>query len=285
MTYSGRRILSLGAVCGALLLAASCGSKGPQPPQPGSPPFIWAVTQDSYKAGDLIKTNENLERLVRGKSEFAVRAAPLSLVLGAGMARGYMELADKFDTGAKANRNNPAPFRKQVSLFRTQARSIAMQTLESVHQYLTPSKDEKITFAFPFPVGSAAEVAGLKKVTNGLVLQESEIEKLTKETLQRNVILVVSRAAGSPKDPEKAKAVFAQPETQLPRDQFVLAIANSLNEISDLFTSKQLDEPDRLKLICEQTLEVLGSIPASKESKDLIAKVQKQLKKVPTTRR
>ncbi len=284
MRHPRRRILSICAVSGALLLTASCGSKGPEPPKPGTPPFIWAIAQDSLKAGDLIKANESLEQLVRGKSEFAVRAAPLKLVVGAGMARGYMELADKFDTGAKANRNNPTPFRKQTGLLRTQARAIAMQTLESVHQYLTPSKDEKITFASPFPAGSTEEVAALKKVTSGLVLQDSEIDKLTKETLQRHVILVLSRAAGFPKDVEKAKALFTGPETQLPREKFVLAIATSLNEISDLFTSKQLDEPDRLKMTCDQALEVLGTIPQSKERKDLTDKVQKQLKKVPTRR-
>jgi len=127
-------------------------------------------------------------------------------------------------------------------------------------------------------------VAGLKKVTSGLVLQDSEVEKLTQETLQRHVILVLSRAAGFPKDVEKAKALFSGPETQLSREKFVLAIADSLNEISNLYTSKQLDEPDRLKVTCDQALEVLGTIPQSKECKELTAKVQKQLKKVPTRR-
>ncbi len=75
------------------------------------------------------------------------------------------------------------------------------------------------------------------------MLQDSEIDKLTKETLQRHVILVLSRAAGFPKDVERQRPC-SRTETQLPREKFVLAIATSLNEISDLFTSKQLDEPD-----------------------------------------
>jgi hypothetical protein len=118
----------------------------------------------------------------------------------------------------------------------------------------------------------------------GLVLQASEVEKVARETLQRGVIQVACQIAGSPKDLEKAKAVFSGAETQVPRAQFVLAIASSLYDISDLFTPTKLDEPDKLKLICDEALEALGTIPQSKERKDLTDKLQKQLKKVRSSR-
>lgn len=284
MTHSGRNCLLLCAAAGAFLFTASCGTKGPEPPKPGTPPFIWGVAQDAYKAGDYPKAMENLDQLARGKSEYAGRSAPLKLMIGAGLAKGYIELAAKFDIGGKTNRENPGPFRKQVTAFRTQARAIAVQTLETVHQYLNPSKDEKITLVLPFPPGNSEEVAALKRVTSGLVLPPAEVEKVARETLQRNVIQVASQVAGSPKDLDKAKAVFSGAETQIPRAQFVLAIASALYDISDLFTPTKLDEPDKLKLICEEALEALGTIPQSKERKDLTDKLQKQLKKIRSTR-
>ena len=280
MILRGRHRLSLCAVSGAFLLAVSCGSTGPQPPQPGSPAFIWGVARDSYKAGDYATANENLAKLAQGKSEFATRAAPIQLLLGTGMAKGYIDLAAKFDTGAKANRNNPGVFRKQMSAFRSQARALSTQTLETVHQQMNNWKDEKITLAFPFPAGSLDEVEALKKVTQGLVMQPSEIDKVAQEMLQRGVVQVASRIAGSPKDAAKAKAAFAAEDTQVPREQFVLAIAGALYEISDLFSPTKMDEPDKMRQLCTEALQSLESVPQSKERKDLAEKIQKALKKV-----
>jgi hypothetical protein len=85
------------------------------------------MAQDSYKAGDYLRTNENLDKLLGGKSDFVARAAPVKLVLGAGLAQGYIEMADKFEAGTKATRSNPAALRKQMSEYRRQARAVAMQ--------------------------------------------------------------------------------------------------------------------------------------------------------------
>lgn len=278
MRHSGRHLL-LCAAAGALLFTASCGSKGPKAPQPGSAAFIWAVAGDAYKAGDYLKANESLDQLVRGKSEFVARAAPLKLLVGLGLAKGYMELADKFDVGGKANRSDPYVYRKQVSTFRTQARNIAMQTVEAAHSQLAAMKDASVTLAFPFPSGSVEEVVALKKLATGMQLQQAEVEKVTQEMLQRGVVLMVCRAAGAPKDVEKARAAFKPEDTPLPRDQVLLAISGALSEVSELFDSKKLDEPDKLKMFCDQALEGLAMLPQSKEKKDLTDKIQKALKK------
>ncbi|MCX6637691.1 MAG: hypothetical protein NT090_21770 [Acidobacteria bacterium] len=278
MNHSGHHCLSLCAVAGALLLTASCGSKGPEPPKPGSPAFVWAVAKDSYKAGDYLKTNEGLDQLLGGKSDFVARAAPVKLVLGAGLAQGYIELADKFETGTKATRSNPAVFRKQMSEYRRLARAVAMQVIEAAHQHMNNWKDPNVTFAFPFPAGSAEEAAGLSKVTSGMQLPASEVDKMARQMLQRGVVLVASRVAGFPKDAEKARAAFKPEDTQLPREQFVLAFMNTLYEISGLFGPKKMNEPDRLKMFYQEALAGLGTLPPSKEKKDLTDKIQKALK-------
>jgi hypothetical protein len=280
MNHSGYHCLSLCAVAGALLLTASCGSSGPEPPKPGSPAFVWAVAQDSYKAGDYLKTNENLDQLLGGKSDFVARAAPVKLILGSGLAQGYIELAEKFETGTKATRSNPAVFRKQMSEYRRLARAVAMQVLEAAHQHMNNWKDPNVTFVFPFPAGSAEEAAAVSKVTSGMQLPPSEVEKMTRQMLQRGVVLVASRVAGFPKDVEKARAAFKPEDTQLPREQFVLAMVNTLYEISGLFGQKKMNEPDRLKMFHQEALAGLATLPPSKEKKDLTDKIQKALKNI-----
>ena len=278
MNHSGYHCLSRCAVAGALLLAASCGSKGPEPPKPGSPAFIWAIARDSYKAGDYVKTNEGLDQLLGGKSNFVARAAPVKLVLGAGLAQGYIELADRFETGTKATRSNPAVFRRQMSEYRRLARAVAMQVLEAAHQHMNNWKDPNVTFVFPFPAGSVEEAAGLSRVASGTQLPASEVDKMARQTLQRGVVRVASRVAGFPKDVEKARAAFKPEDTQLPREQFVLALVNTLHEISGLFGQKKMNEPDRLKMFYQVALAGLGTLPPSKEKKDLTDKIQKALK-------
>jgi hypothetical protein len=278
MNHFGYHCLSLCAVAGALLLTASCGSKGPEPPKPGSPAFVWAVARDSYKAGDYVKTNEGLDQLLGGKSDFVARAAPVKLVLGAGLAQGYIELADKFETGTKATRSNPAVFRKQMSEYRRLARAVAMQVVEAAHQHMNNWKDPNVTFVFPFPAGSVEEAAGLSKVASGMQLPPSEVDKMARQMLQRGVVRVASRVAGFPKDVEKARAAFKPEDTQLPREQFVLALVNTLHEISGLLGPKKMNEPDRLKMFYQVALAGLGTLPPSKEKKDLTDKIQKALK-------
>lgn len=280
MRLSAHHPLLLCAAAGAFLFTASCGSQGPEQARPGSPAFVWAVARDAYKAGDYLKANESLDQLVRGKSEFVARAAPLKLLIGTGLAKGYMELADKFDVGGKSNRSDPFIYRKQVSVYRTQARNIAMQTLEAAHSQVAAIKDATVTIAFPFPSGSVEEVVALKKLATGMQLQQTEVEKSTQEMLTRGVVLMACRAAGSPQDVEKARAAFKPEDTSVPRDQFLLAVSGALHEISELFDSKKLDEPDKLRMFGEQALEGLADLPQSKEKKDLTDKIQKALKKV-----
>lgn len=279
----GKSQFVLCALLGALLFTASC-SKGPEPAKPGSPAFNWAVARESYKAGDYVKTNATLEQLLRGQHEFSARVLPWKIVAGSGVTRGYMDMADKYETGSKASRTDPGSFRKHMSTFRNQARNTAMQTAEAANKYLNGPQEASVVLAFPFPAGELDESEPLRKVTTGMPLPQAEMEKITKEMIQRGVLQFVCRAAGSPKDIEKARAAFAGEENTLPNGQFLLATAQALYEISDLYTPKKMDEPDKQKIFCDLAVKALEGAPASKEKKDLDGKLQAALKKIRTKR-
>ena len=261
------------------LASVSC-SSGPVALSPGTPAFYWAAARQAFHSGDVVKANENLAELVRTENEFSAKARPWKAVLSAGLAQGYMELADTYEAGARANRANPTPFRKQVTALRSLASASALETAEIVHAVVTNDKIGGFPLAFDFPTGSAIAPAGLSKISSGLLIQDSEKDALQSAMLQRGVLRVACRVTGSADDPAKALEVFKGTDPRAPREVFLLAVARLMYEESDLFTSAKLDQPNRLRLLCQEAQLALDSVPPTKESKDLAAKIQAALKKV-----
>lgn len=274
------RLVALSALALALV-TVSC-STGPTPPRPGTPGFYWAGAAEAFRAGDFQKTDANLVDTARTDNEFAARARAWDIVLSAGVAQGLSQLADSFEAGAKANRNNPMPFHKQVTNLRSAASTAALQLAETTHALLAKDKDPNVLLAFEFPSGSATEPANLKKVADGILIQDSERDSLQAAMLRRGVLLAVCRTSGSGDDPAKAQELFKAGEVRVPREVFLLAVAKALYDQSELFGSKKMDQPNRLKVVCQQALDTLQAIPETKETKALAAKIQASLKKLRT---
>jgi hypothetical protein len=270
------------SILGLLAAGTSC-SSGPQPPQPGTPAFYWAAAKETYRAGDFLKASENLQRILVSENEFTARARAWDTVISAGLTQGYIELADNWEAGARANRPNPTPFRKQVSALRSLASASAIQFTEDIHKVMEVDKDPNLLLAFAYPAGAAAPPAGLKRVAGGILVQDSERDLLQAAMLQRGVLLSVCGAVGSPDDAAAAQEKLKTGEFRVPRDTFLLAAAKSLQEQSELFTSTKLDQPNRLKLLSQEALKALGSIPQTKETKSLTDKIQARLKKAKLT--
>ena len=270
------------ATLGMLAVGTSC-SSGPQPPQPGTPPFYWAAARETYRAGDFVKTSENLQRILTSENEFAARARAWDAVISSGLAQGYIELADTWELGARANRPNPTPFRKQVIALRSLASAAAIQFAEDVHKIVAQDKDPNILLAFAYPAGAAAQPAGLKRVGGGILVQDSERDLLQTAMMQRGVLLSVADAVGSPDDAAAAQEKLKTGEFRVPRDAFLLAAAKSLQEHSEVFTGNKLDQPARLKLVSQEAVNALGAIPQSKETKAVNDKIQARLKKARIT--
>jgi hypothetical protein len=269
-------------VVGLLAAGMSC-SSGPQPPQPGTPAFYWAAANQTWRAGDVLKTDENLQRIIATDNEFSARARAWDAVVSAGLTQAYIDLADTWEAGARANRNNPTPFRKQVSALRSQASASAIQFTEDIHKLVAADKDPTILLAFAYPAGTVAEPAGLKRVSGGIVVQDSEVELLHAAMLQRGVLLSICRAVGSPDDAAATQEKLKTAEYRAPRDTFLLGIARSMSDQSELFTGTKLDQPARLKLMSQEALKVIEAIPPTKETRQISDKIQARLKKANIT--
>jgi hypothetical protein len=269
-----RRIWFLPAAVGIILCSAGC-SSGPSAPQPGTPEFIWSAAKTTYAAGDYIKADDNLSQLAKGTSEFAVRSRPLAIVLTSGIAKAYVDLADNFEAGAKANRGNPTPFRRQVNLFRSQASSAAMQTAEAVHEFFQSNPPDSVPLALGYPSGSAAEPVSLQRVAKGMILPDAEIETLQKEMIQRSVLLAMTRAVGAGEDTAKSLEILKGANATVAKPVFALETAKVMLDLADLYSPKQLDEPNRLSVLTGEIDEVLQAAPAGKDTKDAAAKLSK----------
>ncbi|HWB96875.1 MAG TPA: hypothetical protein VG672_09240 [Bryobacteraceae bacterium] len=282
MTVTGRRAALFAAVAAIGLLAISCAS-GPRPPQPGTPAFYWGAANEMFRAGNYLKTNDNLAQITRSDNEFAARAQPFELVVSAGLAQGFYDLAENYELGARANRANPTPFRKQVNISRGYASNLSLQFTEAFHRFRLSNKDANIALAFGYPTGNASMPPQIKRVTSGIFVQDSEREEIQKAVLQRGVLLSVCRAIGAPDNPAKALEVFQKGEVQVPAAVFFFAMAKALEEQSQLFAPIKLDQPVRMQLLSNEALAALKLVPPSKEVKDLTGKIEKTLKKVKPT--
>ncbi|MCX6626454.1 MAG: hypothetical protein NTW28_02315 [Candidatus Solibacter sp.] len=267
----------------SLLAAGTSCSSGPQPLRPGTPAFYWSAARETYRAGDFLKTSENLQRILTSENEFTARARAWDTVISAGMTQGYIELADAWEAGARSNRLDPTPFRKQVTTLRTLASAAAIQFTENAHKLMDANKDPDILLAFGYPAGAAAPPAGLKRMSGGILVQDTERDLLQTAMLQRGVLLSVCGAVGAPDDGAAAQEKLKTGEFRVPRGTFVLAVAKSLQAQSELFTGTKLDQPNKLKLMSQEALEALKSLPPTKETKSLTDKIQARLKKARIT--
>jgi len=253
----------------------SCSSSNA--PQPGTPPFYWAAARETFAAGDYLKTITHLEELSARDSEFTARARPWLLVMTSGMARGYMDLADSFDAGAKANRANPTDFRRRTNTYRGEANRMALEFVEAFDKF-QKSKDDPVSMAFPLPPGNGSPVMQLSRAATGMILPPTAIEESEKQAIQRGILLAACAAAGAPEDPAKTQELLKPGTFQVPRATFVMAMANTLFDESQLYNIRKIADPGKMKIFCNRALDALKTVPETKQTKDLATKINKSLK-------
>jgi hypothetical protein len=272
------RIMAVLALFSVILILSSC-SASPTGPQPGTAAYDWGAAKQTFAAGDYTKSLEQLDRVVSTDNEFAAKARPWLLVLTSGMSRGYTELADRFENGARMNRSAAAAFRKDMNAYRAQARQLSLHFAE-VFADFQKSKDDSVALAFSYPTGNSTAPMILTKIAGGVVAKPADIEMAQKQNIERGVLLAACAAVGAPDDLAKTQEVLKTPDAKVPRAVFLTAMANSLFDQSQLFSRQKLDEPDKLRVFCSRAQDALKSIPETKQTKDLNAKIDKVMKVV-----
>ncbi len=265
------------ATFSGIVILNSC-SSGPPAPQPGSPEYLWNSAKQTSAAGDYMKTSLSLDKLASGQSDYTGKAQAWLLVMTGGMIKGYSDLADSFDQGAKNNRAEPLTFRTKAANYRRTAGRLSTQFAEA-YQRFTSNKLEQVPIALGVPKGNAAVPAQILRVEKGMVLTPGDVEASEAASVDRGILLIAARAVGAGDDAAKAAELLKNPDLAVPRNTFLMAMATSLYDQAELYSSKKLDDPSKVKTFCGQASDILKQLPASKETKELDKKIQALAKK------
>jgi hypothetical protein len=244
----------------ALLFVSCSSTEKASAPKLGSPAYSFNAANESLKRGDYVSAYESLGKVVSNQSEFTAQARVLHVVLGAGLARGYMELADMYENGAKFHRTNPQDYRSRIPAIRRRAAQMAFQFAENLR---TVREDQTAKLDFTTMTPDAAEPAALAKVKQGLVLMPSDHEALIEGMAKHSVSEIAKEIGGNPT-----------------REVFLTAMARALTAQADLFSQRKLDEPKKAHALLSEALTVVKGLPETKETKELGTKISDQLKKV-----
>jgi hypothetical protein len=275
---TAKRFAVVLALFSAISLLLSC-SSGPSAPEKGTPAFYWQSAREVYAAGDYMKTLQHLDNLLATENEYTARALPWVLVMKAGIAAGYMEAAESYNIGAHNNKTDPLAFRRVVSEYRDSAGQLALQFAEDFGK-LDKLKGETVTLEFAYPKGTAAPVAQFTKVSTGIALTPAEAETAQQRALERGVLLAACRAAGAANDTARTEELLKTGVATVPRATFLEDMAESLFQLSQLYVSDKLDQPQKEEALIQRAQTALAGVPESKETKELNGKMQAALKKL-----
>jgi hypothetical protein len=278
MSITSFRPLLLASATVMSVFLSGCGSeqnKADAPPRPGTIAHSWYSAGVAWKAGEFEKATQYLARVASSQSDYTDRARAWLAVASAGLADGYIELSNAYEEGLKTGKATSAEFRNAMRDVRAAANSTAFQFAEVMHAITEKNKNAEFKLDFEFPPGNLDEPLQLVKVKKGLAMQAAAHESLRKAMGNRGIVRFTAAVAGSPTDPEKAKAQLAS----APRDTVLTAIAKQLIAAADLYSPKKLDMPKRGNVLCTEAVEALALVPESKERKALEAKAKEALKK------
>jgi hypothetical protein len=264
------------------VLTLSCSSK-PSGPTPGTPAFFWAAAMEAYRNGDYLKAYDHLGNVVRKQNEYSARGHIGLIALSSGISHGLMSMTSTLEGGLRISRDAAPTFRKQIAALRNATNAPALQFAESVHDFLKTNKEDSVKLSLPWPPVQPAEPPLLAKTTKGMALQPAELEVVRRVMVQRGVVEATARMVGAAGDTAKAKAVFDQPEATVPRAVFLLAVAESLHSISELYSPKQLDYPNRTRILLSEAVSAIDAVPPTAQGKKLKAKIEAVLKKLRPT--
>jgi len=273
------RLLTSLSTAAAVAALVSC---GPQPPKPGTPAFKWFAAQDAYKKGEFDKANDLLVQVATTDNDFAVKARPWAMILSEALVNAYYELAGEYGEAAQKARRDPALFRRQAINYRSKATTAGMAYAEVARRFVDANKDQEVTLVFAMPdVKLDDDPPQYEKIATGTMIPEPDIVQAERFVIRREIALAVCEAMNAPKDAAKAKAAYQQGEAKVAGPVFMLATAQALYDIGEMFGPKKLFQPDRVRsFIYETALQALTYVKEGKEAPALKKKIAESTKKL-----
>ncbi len=286
---STRQTATTLVLCLAAVVACGSCSSGPAPAKMGTPQWYWGAARDTFRQGDLAKTQEHLEKLMTTDNPFKRRAATWHLVILAGLAEGHKDLAEAYDAGAGLTKTQAGDFRRVAADLRRLARLYSLGLAQEAGRFQKEAAEtERVTLDFAFPRGSATEAITLDRLRKGIFPSEGERVTALQRTIERGVLLETAAVAGAGQDTAKAAELFKTQPVEAPRTVFLYGVASSLYDLTGIFDRKKLNEPDKKKILLDMAASCLQPVAAgsdeslkkkAKELQERLDKAQKTLGK------
>lgn len=270
-----------------LILAISCAT-GPPPARMGSPEWYWNAANEQFTTGDLIKTQEHLEKVLLSEGPFKARATIWHLVMSGGMALGYKELAEAYDAGGSATKTQEGEFRRRAGDALRLSKQYCISQAQELERFLKDTSGaSEYSLEFVFPAGSPAEDPALGRIKKGIMPPEEELVKAERMTVKRGVLRETATTVGAGEDTAKTAALFEKKPVKVPRAVFLCGFAESLVEQARIFDRKKLNEPDKKKILLQMASECAKPAAESddaelkKRAKAVQEKIAKEQKTLP----
>lgn len=276
--------LSLILVLTLVLLMSACG--GSRGPAMGSPEWLWSAARASYTGGDFEKACDYLRRIEKqGDNPFAERARAWRLLIEAGSSSAQMETAKAYNEGSALAGTERTAYLRAREEHAKEARRHGIALVEGYGDLLKQISDKPVLLEFPFPAGTAANVADLDRVFKGMPVSEDVRASIDAKMVQRGVVRAVAAVLATEDDSATAQAAFKDNKAEAPSARYLLAMAVTLNRVSLAFDRKYLNEPDKQRLfqqnaktVLARVLELKPDADTEKAAKKLQADIDEQLK-------
>ncbi|HYM13641.1 MAG TPA: hypothetical protein VEU62_23070 [Bryobacterales bacterium] len=270
-----------------LPLLVSC-STGPPKPKYGSSEWYWDAAIERFEAGDLAKTQEDLEKVISSDSPFKARASTFYVVLLTGMALGNKDLSQVYGDGSTASKTQSGQFRSIGNDCVRLSRQFCMVLAQELEQF---NKDAgsaaEFQLDFPFPLGSPNEDPAIGRIRKGMLPPEEERLPAERMAVKRGVLLETAAVVGAGDDTAKTAAMFQTRPVKVPRPVFMYGIAEGLLEESRIFDRKHTNEPEKRKIVLQLAADCLkpaqqgDDAELKKKAKTLEEKIVKEQKTLP----
>jgi hypothetical protein len=234
-----------------VIVSASC-SSGPQRSSSNRWTPRWQETELLLSDGRIDETLQQVEILLAAEEPHRTKAAAWKILVLAGKARGYFELAEAYVAGAEENPARFSDFRRAVSKYRSHSRGASLalaQMATDSERYF--GRADTIPLDFPLPPGSTSPSPIVASIKVGRLAPEPQLLAAEQYTLRRVIVLTVleaSRTMSETKNPEEG--LDMQP-VAIPKPRLLAVMGKVLYQQADLFTKTHLDDPEKYGLLLD----------------------------------
>jgi hypothetical protein len=276
-------------VAALFLLLPACG--GPSGPAQGSPEWLYSAARESFRGGDIDKTQVHLGKLEDQESPFQARAAAWDLLIKNGRLLGYEELVESYNAGWQhAVGANKLNFARDKDTMLKEIRTYGLHLLDAnthFQKIAAAQKLDHVDLEFSWPEGSAAPVVEVERMEKGIWPVDSERELASSKMLQRGLLRGFAAGITSLDDVPGAQKAMASGKASVPITHFQLAIAGAMSTTAKYFGEHYIAESDKRKIFLQGTVDTAKKVvdlkpdaDTEKAAKKLQADAEKDLKKV-----